>query len=128
MTNYFFQAGVDSLGAVELRNAVAEQFCIVLPATAIFDYPSSASLAQYVMSILPSKSTQKEDLGSRYQSLTMLEEPKKTTVSVSSCSCSFPGQTESMPPLSHFPYCLSWLLQSWIILGISCQHCKIAFD
>ena len=47
------QAGLDSLGSVELRNAVGAAFQLDLPATAAFDYPSIGALAKYVASRLP---------------------------------------------------------------------------
>ena len=42
------QAGLDSLGAVDLCNAVGIRFGIDLPATAAFDYPTAAALADLV--------------------------------------------------------------------------------
>lgn len=42
------QAGLESLGAVELRNAVTIKFAIDLPITVVFDYPTIASLAGFV--------------------------------------------------------------------------------
>ena len=46
------QAGLDSLGAVELRNAVAAKFGIALPATVAFDFPTAAALAGFVRGAL----------------------------------------------------------------------------
>ncbi|KAL4457258.1 hypothetical protein ABPG75_012123 [Micractinium tetrahymenae] len=51
-TAAFMSAGLDSLGSLELRNAVAAQFGVELPATVTFDYPTPASLAAYVHSQL----------------------------------------------------------------------------
>ena len=42
------QAGLDSLGSVELRNALTTRFGVELPATAVFDYPSVAALAGFI--------------------------------------------------------------------------------
>ena len=46
-------SGLDSLAAVELRNAIAARFAISLPATAAFDHPTVAHLARFVASQLP---------------------------------------------------------------------------
>ena len=45
------EAGLDSLGAVELRNQLATAFpSIELPATLIFDHPSVAAISQFIES------------------------------------------------------------------------------
>ncbi len=49
------QAGLDSLGAMELRTAVASRFDIQLPATVTFDHPSAAALGAFVASLLAPK-------------------------------------------------------------------------
>lgn len=43
------QAGLDSLGAVELRNAIASHYGTSAPATLAFDYPTAAALCDYAL-------------------------------------------------------------------------------
>ena len=46
------QAGLDSLGAVELRSAISARFAIDAPATLAFDYPTVAALVGFVAALL----------------------------------------------------------------------------
>lgn len=48
------QAGLDSLGAVELRNTLTSHFSIDLPPTLAFDYPTESALLQFVVGKLQS--------------------------------------------------------------------------
>ena len=46
------EAGLDSLGAVVLRDALSKRFSADLPATAIFDHPTPAALAAFLAASL----------------------------------------------------------------------------
>ena len=46
------EAGLDSLGAVDLRNALAAQFSVDLPTTVTFDYATVPALARFITSLI----------------------------------------------------------------------------
>ena len=46
------EAGLDSLGAVELRNALQSRFGVQLPATAVIDYPSVDALSAFLATVV----------------------------------------------------------------------------
>ena len=55
------QAGLDSLGAVELRTAISARFAIDAPATLAFDYPTIAALVGFVaLSVAPTHAVRLE--------------------------------------------------------------------
>ena len=46
------EAGLDSLGALDLRNATAAHFAVDLPATLVIDYPTLNALALYISGLM----------------------------------------------------------------------------
>ena len=52
------EAGLDSLGAVEMRASLQNNLAVELPATLTFDYPNIASLAKYLTAQLSAVSPQ----------------------------------------------------------------------
>lgn len=56
------EAGLDSLGVVELRNALIDRFSLDLPATVTFDYPTPSALAEYIAVALAATSAGDEDI------------------------------------------------------------------
>ena len=76
--------GLDSLGAVELRNAVAERFGLELPPTAVFDHPTPARLAALVVDQLAA--------AARRTSIGGTSAPRRAASTISSSGSSVPAE------------------------------------
>lgn len=65
MDEPLMEAGLDSIGAVELRNSVVSKYGIDLPATISFDQPTVRALAEYLAAMLaPQRRTEsRTDVG-----------------------------------------------------------------
>ncbi|MFJ2669630.1 type I polyketide synthase [Streptomyces sp. NPDC087525] len=88
----FRQLGFDSLTAVELRNRLASATGLTLPATLIFDYPTPARLAAYLLDELVGEDdvaavTARESR----DSADATDDP----IAIVGMSCRFPGGVES---------------------------------
>jgi acyl transferase domain-containing protein len=91
------QAGIDSIGAVELRNAAADAFGVPLPATLMFDYPTLASLAAFVVEQLAAQQAQRPAAWlAAPAALQARAAPGAgtTTVALTGLSCTFPTAPE----------------------------------
>ncbi len=49
----FFEMGMDSLMAIEIKNRLQTELSVPLRATVVFNYPNIAALAEYLASLLP---------------------------------------------------------------------------
>ena len=85
------EAGLDSLGSVELRNALSSRFSIELGPTATFDYPSIAALAQHVASLVAPASiaAARGAVGLAWEA----EEPAAAALHIVGISCAYPGES-----------------------------------
>ncbi len=81
----FFELGMDSLMAVELRTRLTQQLDTSLPATLTFDYPNIEKLAYYIRDNLLKLDTHHS--GQPQQKRIELNEP----IAVIGLSCRFPG-------------------------------------
>lgn len=95
-----------SVGAVDLRNAIANRYSIDLPATIIYDYPSPAALAVYLVAQLAIKSASSTDsittaaeldnltetMPEQYSLLSMADRQSDLSTEVIGMSIRYPGQ------------------------------------
>ena len=101
-----WQAGLDSLGAVELRSAMGQHFSVQLPATVAFDYPTPAALADFIASRLPMP-------GQEQLIEPVLEVGRVPTSSDASRCCS--AMTNSIPADACGQFCM--LCQQVVVKG-----------
>ncbi|MGW0565476.1 type I polyketide synthase, partial [Streptomyces sp. NPDC003016] len=88
----FRQLGFDSLTAVELRNRLAGATGLTLPATLIFDYPTPARLAAYLLDELAGDDT------AATAAVRESRDPSDAAddpIAIVGMSCRFPGGVES---------------------------------
>lgn len=104
------QAGLDSLGAIELRNAVATYFSVALPATAMFDYPNAAALATFLLNSMTHAEAgdgPHSDIGRAF------DEKSPAALAIAAVSSRFPGG-RSHASLSLTMTLNSRKVQSWL--------------
>ena len=101
------EAALDSLGAVELRNALSQSFAIELPATLAFDHPSISAITTYIGDLIGAsdnisnlkvgRSREHSRQNSFYSmepelaSLATVARPKGGATAIYAMSCRFPS-------------------------------------
>ncbi|CAL9655143.1 type I polyketide synthase [Streptomyces sp. enrichment culture] len=86
----FRDLGVDSLIAVELRNVLAADCGVTLPATVVFDHPTPQDLAAHLHDELREE-TRPEETAAAHAVVTVTDEP----VAIVGMGCRFPGGVDS---------------------------------
>lgn len=96
------QGGLDSLGAVELRNAVRANFGIDVPATLALDYPTVEAMVSYVGNLLAERAMVPiQATPSATLSAAAGQGPISATVGIVSVAAKYPGaEGNGEPPPS----------------------------
>lgn len=90
------EAGLDSLGAVELRNALGQAFALELPATFVFDHPTAAAMAQFLDT--HAHSVQAAAAVKVAPMLSVPADGRVSSTEVVSIACCYPGAARGAEP------------------------------
>ncbi|MFD5898820.1 SDR family NAD(P)-dependent oxidoreductase [Streptomyces sp. NPDC060366] len=85
----FKDSGFDSLAAIELRNSLAAETALRLPATLVFDYPSAAALAAFLGTKIGDTPTVRRSTGRDTRRRT--DEP----LAIVGMACRYPGDVRT---------------------------------
>lgn len=101
------QAGLDSLGAIELRNAVRACFGVEVPATLALDYPTTDALAAYLGDLLAQKRVAAPISTGPENILALAERAvAPLAVDVISAAAMYPGAEHSGESCLQNPHCM----------------------
>ena len=78
------ESGLDSLGSVELRNALSQQFELELPATLTFDHPSIAAMAKHIAGLVSPATTTVPEPDDAEEELSSMSDTASATSSTAS--------------------------------------------
>ena len=83
------QAGLDSLAAVDLRNAIAARFGLSVAPTLAFDYPTLAAMSQHLVQRLDHRPADVQP-----SSMAAASEPAMLRSEVLAVGCRYPGSDD----------------------------------
>ncbi|KAF7455708.1 putative type I fatty acid synthase, partial [Cryptosporidium felis] len=90
----FSELGMDSLSAIELRNALITRFGIKISPTALFDYPTIRSIMEYLTDSLYISETQ-----DRIDEIGLSCSERSSSIAIIGVSCRLPGGVKSINDL-----------------------------
>ena len=122
-------AGLDSLGAVELKNSLATQFSLDLPVSLIFDHPTIRAIVNYLASQMeqsqPHYAPAQPAASVRTQAL-----EHSHTSEIVAISCQYPGKGSGIVSCTssnvtckhHFNMLTGWNIKLWVWVSLMADY------
>ena len=91
------EAGMDSLMAIELRNAISQEIGIGLSATLLFDYPTIAAISEFLMKDVLKLNAREitKDIITTNIKENVFTRLTQNDIAIIGLSCRFPGESDS---------------------------------